>query len=114
MGELWHDFNAFTIDVNDYPTMAFRPQPHVKVGFESRYYPISESGDKRAYKLKSLNSRFDKPLLCMHDFEEFLSRTYRAVRTDIASDEVMQEALKTYKKRKPSPCPKIWINQETD
>ena len=111
IGELWNDFDAFISDVNDYPIIDFKPQPNVTVEFESRFYPVSEDKEKRVEKLRTLNNRYNTPVLDLCDFDAMLSRPFRAVRTDIISDPAMQVAVKSYKSRKPSLCPKSWLNE---
>lgn len=108
--ELWHDFDAFAFDANDYPILAYKPLSQAVVCFESRFYPLPEDESKRAKKLKSLNNRFENLDLSMAELESLLSRPFRAVRKDIVIDEAMQDALKIYRARKPSPCPQTWLN----
>lgn len=109
VAELWSDSYAFSINPDDYPVLAYNPNEKATIDFEKRFYSISDDETKRQSKLDSLNNRFENNIqLSWKEFNQFLEKEYRAVRTDILSNTDIQKALKNYRNRKPSPCPKAW------
>lgn len=109
VAELWADFDAFSFDTNNYPVLEYRPLSVADMTYEKRFYPVPESEDKRERKLKTLRNRFADCGQTWEEVESFLNLNYRAVRSDIAHDEQMQNALKGYQHRNPSPCPDAWL-----
>lgn len=104
---LWSNFNAINPTLSEYPYLKYKPIENINIVTDKRFIPIDE--DKKEDKLKWLNSKFDNMHLSYNEFKHFLELKYRFIRADILPD---SSILKQYSKRKPSPCPEVWLNNK--